>query len=53
MGWTTWVQFLAGTMMGFLSLCHLIHTISEVHLASNLMGTRGSYPSGKVAWAWS
>jgi len=41
------VQFLAETMMGFLSLCHHIQTGSGAHPASYSVGTWGSYPWGK------
>jgi len=48
MGWTTGIQFLAGTMMAFFSLCHHIHDGSGAHLASYPRGSGGSYPRDKV-----
>jgi len=44
----TGVLFPTGTMMGFFFRCR-VQTGSEAHLASYLMGIRGSFPGGKAA----
>jgi hypothetical protein len=36
---------------GFFSLCHCMQTSSGAHPASYTVGTRGSFPGGKVARA--
>jgi hypothetical protein len=45
------VRFPAG--VGNFSLHHRVHNVSGVHPASYPMGTRGSFPGGKAAGAWS
>jgi len=47
MGQMIRVQFLAGA--GNFSLCHCVQTGSGAHPASYPVGTRGSFPGGKVA----
>jgi len=47
----TRVQFLAGAIMGFISLCHHVFTSSGDHPASCQMDTDGSFPRGKVVRA--
>jgi hypothetical protein len=49
--WGSRVRFRAGT--GNFSLHHRVHDGSGVHPASYPMGTRGSFPGGKAAGAWS
>jgi hypothetical protein len=44
-------RFPAGA--GNFSLHHSVQNGSGAHPASYPMGTRGSFPGGKVAWAWS
>jgi len=41
------IQFLAGAMMGYFSICHHNHIGKMAHSASYPMGNRGSYPEGK------
>jgi hypothetical protein len=38
---------------GNFSLHHRLQTVSRAHPVSYAMGTRGSFPGGKVAGAWS
>jgi hypothetical protein len=45
------VRFLSGA--GNFSLHHCVQNDSEAHPASYPMGTRGSFPGGKAAGAWS
>jgi hypothetical protein len=52
-GWTTEVQFPAGTIMRFISLRHRVQTGSRAHPTSYTMGTGSSYPRGKADGAWS
>jgi hypothetical protein len=49
--WGSGVRFLVGA--GNFSLHHYVQNGSETHAASYLMGTRGSFPGGKVAGSWS
>jgi len=49
--WDFMVRFSAGA--GNYSLHHRIQNGSGSHLASYPMGTRGSFPGGKAAGAWS
>jgi hypothetical protein len=49
MGWRLGARFPAETRD--FSVLHSIQTDSEHHLASYLIGTRGSFPGGKVAKA--
>jgi hypothetical protein len=48
---TSRVRFLAGA--GNFSLHHRVQNGSGTHPASHPMGTRGSFPGGKAAGAWS
>jgi hypothetical protein len=50
-GWGSKVRFPAGAWS--FSLHHRVQNGSEAHLASYSMGTRGSLPGNKAAWAWS
>jgi hypothetical protein len=49
--WGSRVRFPAGA--GNFSLHHRVQNGSGAHSASYTMGTRGSFPGGKVAGAWS
>jgi hypothetical protein len=50
-GWTSGVRFKAGTRG--LYLLHSIQACSEAYSAYYPTGTRGSFPGGKAAGAWS
>jgi len=54
-GRVTRVWFPVRAVKGLFPLCHYMHTSSGAHLASYPMGTKSSFPRGKVArlWSWS
>jgi len=48
-GWITGVQFPAGAMKKYFSLCYNIQTGSRSHPASYPIGTEGAFPGSEVA----